>query len=121
MSNIDKVRQILAKYNQEHILTFYNELTEKQKENLQNQILSINFDLLDKLYKNAEEKNEEQIIEPINRIAKDSLTKEEKEHFEKIGENMIRAGKIAVCQMAGGQRYKAWTPCTKRHIHTKIG
>ena len=36
-------REILRKYNQEHLLMFYDELNDNQKEKLLNQILSIDF------------------------------------------------------------------------------
>ena len=38
-NKLSKVRDILKKYNQEHLLQFYNELTESQKSDLLNQIL----------------------------------------------------------------------------------
>ena len=40
------VKEILSKYHQEHLLRFYRELTEEQKSDLLNQILSINFDII---------------------------------------------------------------------------
>ena len=39
-----KAKSILKKYNQEHLLFFYDELNESQKKLLLEQILSINFD-----------------------------------------------------------------------------
>ena len=42
--NLLKVKEILKKYNQEHLLEFYNELNNEEKETLVNQILTIDFD-----------------------------------------------------------------------------
>ena len=43
-----KAKEILKKYNQEHILNFYEELDDEQKEKLINQILDIDFEKLSK-------------------------------------------------------------------------
>ena len=46
-------KEILIKYNQEHLLMFYDELDDSQKEKLLKQILSIDFDEILGLYKNS--------------------------------------------------------------------
>ena len=43
VNKIQKVNDILEKYNQKHLIQFYDELDDMQKENLLNQILSIDF------------------------------------------------------------------------------
>ena len=43
----------LKKYNQEHLLMFYDELDDSQKQKLLNQILSIDFNEILTLYKNS--------------------------------------------------------------------
>ena len=65
-----KAKEILKKYNQEHLLLKYNELNKSKQKELINQILSINFDLMDELYKNANEKIDfkKSKIEPIEYI-----------------------------------------------------
>ena len=40
---LTKAKEILEEYHQEHLLYFYDELTENEKEVLLNQILKINF------------------------------------------------------------------------------
>ena len=45
-----KAKEILKKYNQEHLLAFYDKLTQEKKEKLINQILNINFEQINKLY-----------------------------------------------------------------------
>ena len=44
--------EILKKYNQEHLLYFYDELSEEEKNKLINQILTIDFDKILNIYKN---------------------------------------------------------------------
>ena len=41
---LEEVKFILKKYNQEHLLYFYDELTQDEKEKLLNQILTIDFE-----------------------------------------------------------------------------
>ena len=52
-----KAKNILKEYNQEHLLYFYDELDEKQKETLLNQILTTRFNQILNLYKNSYNNN----------------------------------------------------------------
>ena len=52
-AKLNKVKFILHKYNQEHLLNFYKELTNVQKDKLLDQILNINFDLILHLYEQS--------------------------------------------------------------------
>ncbi len=101
-----KVKEILKKYNQEHLISFYNELIPEEQEKLLNQILEIDFDLMQKLYETTKQNNEvdKNKIEPIEYSVKDKLTEEEFIKYTNLGIEAIKNGKIAVCQMAGGQR-----------------
>lgn len=103
---LEVIKQILKKYHQEHLLNFYDELSEEEQEKLLNQIATIDFETMQKLYEGTQNKltnmpSDE--IEPIEYIDKEKLTKEEKEKYEKIGEEIIASGKYAVATMAGGQ------------------
>ena len=105
MSKYNQVKKILEKNRQEKLLAFYDELDQKKKEALENQILGINFDLINKLYQNRNETiNQNKVIEPVACIVKNEMKQEELEHFAQIGREAIKQGKVAVCQMAGGQR-----------------
>ena len=94
---------ILKKYHQEHILE-YN-LTEKQQQQLEKQILSINFEQLQKLYENTKQaKNiEEKKIEHIAYTDKAKMSKELEQELTNIGTEVIKQGHYAVITMAGGQ------------------
>ena len=82
-----------------------NHKLHRNKEEFANEVLKINFEQLNKLYDKAikNEKVENSKIEPIPYIEKDKLSEEEKEHYKKIGENIIRNNEYAVVTMAGGQ------------------
>ena len=99
------VKEILSKYHQEHLLRFYRELTEEQKSDLLNQILSINFDELSTLYEQSKQNifisSEE--IEPLPYLDKQSLSSFEAEKFTQIGNGAIASGKVGVITLAGGQ------------------
>ena len=47
---LKKVKELLKKYNQEHLLSAYDEFDDIQKESLLDQILDIDFEQMEKLY-----------------------------------------------------------------------
>lgn len=104
----DKLRQaqiILKKYKQEHLLQFYDELTDNEKHFLLDQILSINFDEILYLYEKSKfdvtDSTEE--VAPLPYINKSTLSKQELDFYSDIGNNTIKNGEIAVITLAGGQ------------------
>lgn len=101
IENFEQMKKILKYQKQEQIL----EYPIRNKEEFANEVLKINFEQLNKLYDKAikNEKVENSKIEPIPYIEKDKLSEEEKEHYKKIGENIIRNNEYAVVTMAGGQ------------------
>lgn len=102
---LEKVKKVLKKYNQEHLLLKYDEMNDEQKEELLNQIKDIDFELMERLYKNTKEpvNLEKVLIEPIEHVDKSKLTVAEKEMYEKKGVEAIKYNKFAVVTMAGGQ------------------
>lgn len=104
-TKLEEAKVILKKYNQEHLLFQYEKLSEENKEKLINQILSINFDLINKLYENTKREVvfENTKIEPINYVEKEKLTNDEKNKYLELGANEIKNSKFAVVTMAGGQ------------------
>lgn len=101
----EELREKLEKYNQKHVLNFWEELTCEEKELLENQIRKIDFKLVNKLYEETKTspKLEKDIIEPMKYTDKYKLTKEKREYYEKIGDKIIADGEYAVATMAGGQ------------------
>lgn len=99
-----QAQEIVKKYHQEHLLKFYDNLGEDEKEELIDQILETDFELLENLYKNINSSKESQDdITPISYLDKSKLSKEELEEYRKKGEEVIKNGKYAIVTMAGGQ------------------
>ena len=95
----------LKKYNQEKILKNYEKMSEEEKANLLDQILTIDLEQITELYKNTQKEinfaNDK--IEPIDYIDKSKLSDDDYKKYETIGEEAIKNGKYAVVTMAGGQ------------------
>lgn len=110
MDNLNKAKDILKKYNQEHLLSFYDELEDDKKEFLINQICRIDFDQIFSLYENSkiDEIIPQSVIEPLSYFDKSKMSKESARYYTIIGENCIRKNGFAVVTMAGRSRYKAW-------------
>ena len=95
------ILKILKEEKQEQIL----QIKINNKEEFANEILNINFDQLNKLYKKSIENKKiiSQNIEPISYVDKEKLSKEEYEKYREIGEKIIKNNQYAVITMAGGQ------------------
>ena len=97
--------ELLNSYNQTHIVNLLKKLDEVKKQELLEQIDKIDFGQIMELYDNTKKEIEikENKIEAIGYLDKAKLTKEQKEEFDKLGEEVIRNGEYAVVTMAGGQ------------------
>ena len=104
-NKLEKAKEILKKYDQPHLLYFYDEISDEQKEKLLDQILKVDFEEIINLYKNSLIKKEivKGSISPLNHIEKDLLSSQEISNYSKIGEDIIKSNSVAVVTMAGGQ------------------
>ena len=97
--------QILKKNNQEHLLSFWDELTISEKEILLSQINTTDFEEINNLY--VRSKMDDSIsfdrISPIPFVEKEKLTKEDIEYYSQVGNHVINSGKLAIITLAGGQ------------------
>ena len=103
---LNKVNKLLKEYNQQHLLKFYDELNEDDKELLLDEILEIDFELIKDTYKKIGDVNNSNIKNEFNpMIAKvlNMYSKEEKENFYNMGIDALKDNKVAVCLVAGGQ------------------
>lgn len=105
---IDKLeitRNVLKEYNQEHLLYFYDELTDEQKKTLLNQLSKINFEQILTLYKNSfkNDKLDMNTVSAIPHFEKNNFSSEEINYYTSIGETAISSGLLSVITMAGGQ------------------
>ena len=105
VQNLEKAKDILKKYHQEHLLAFYDELNNKEKAYLLNQICSINFEQILNLYEASkiDEVLPSNLIEPLPYNIKREIPKDKFALYENIGIDAIKRGKFAVVTMAGGQ------------------
>ncbi len=105
MEKLEKAKEILKKYKQEHLLKVYEKLEEGKKQELLDQILSIDFDLILSLYEKTKKPVDlgEGKVEPIEHTDKDKLTSEEMKYYYAKGAEIIKNGQYAVVTMAGGQ------------------
>ena len=100
-----KVKEILQKYNQNHIIKFLENSNDELKEKIAEQVLKIDFEEIKELYN----KSFEQIyvdleeLQPIAGLNPNKLSKEEVEKIEGIGIEIVKNNKFAVATMAGGQ------------------
>lgn len=103
--NYNEALNKLTKYGQEHLLKFYNKMPQEKQEKLLKQIEELNLEQIQTLYdaiKNPPE-SKETTVEPISYIDKEKLSEEEKKKYEEIGNKTLSSGKIAAVTMAGGQ------------------
>ena len=97
--------ELLKEYNQEHIVRFLKKIDREKQEELIKQIQQIDFQQIAELYNNTKKEIEfkESKIEPLKYLDKAKLTDVQKNKFNELGEESIRAGEYAVVTMAGGQ------------------
>ena len=105
MDKVQDTIDLLRIYNQEHIIKLLEKLDEDKKQELIEQISKIDFHQIKELYDNTKKEIviKENKIEPLPYMDKKKLSKEQKEAFQKLGEEILRKGEYAVVTMAGGQ------------------
>lgn len=102
MLTFDKAQTILAQYGQPHILKYYNELSDDEKNSLLSQIELIDFSVLDVLRNNTNETAKRGAFEPLGAVTISEIA-ERKTEFEQAGLEAIRSGRTAAVILAGGQ------------------
>lgn len=101
MKNIDRLKE----YGQEHLLRFFDELNEEEKKSLIDQINEADFELLDALKNKDQNKATDDqggALAPLGALEIDEI-KKNKDKYEKVGIEAIRAGKVAALLLGGGQ------------------
>lgn len=97
----EQAEQKLKEYSQEHILKYYEELEEDQKEKLLSQIEALDMRLLD-LAKDGVKEQKRGKIEPLAAVTLENI-KENREGYERLGIKAIHEGKVGAVLLAGGQ------------------
>lgn len=99
--NLNEAKELLEKYDQNHLLKYYNDLDESQKKSLLEQISGIDFELL-KLIKNGGKEAEKGVITPLDDAVSIKDIENNRTKFTAIGEEAIKEGKVAALLLAGG-------------------
>ena len=102
---IEEAIEKLKEFNQEQILELLELLNKDERKIISKQILELDFDKINSLYK--ELKNKEKInsdnTEAIIAVNKDKLETSELEKYNELGKNIICNNQYAVVTMSGGQ------------------
>lgn len=100
---MENIRDILKKYNQEHLLLFYDSLSEQEQKDLTQEIEKIDFAFMESLKKIKDTVDSIDEIEPVSASLKDNFTTTQLEELTLRGRQIIESGKYAIVTMAGGQ------------------
>lgn len=97
---MSEITEILKAHGQEQLYRFYDELTDMEKQELDNQIKSIDFSVIEESLKNkgAEERGE---ITPIPAMTVDMI-KADEDAYRRAGIKEIRDGHVGALLLAGG-------------------
>lgn len=95
------LEKMLESHGQSHLLKYYNELTQEEKEALKKQLENIDFEVLN-TYKNHSTETKRGIITPIDALKIPEINSN-KDIYEKIGIKAIKEGKVGAVLLAGGQ------------------
>lgn len=100
--NRESLSLLLKEHHQEHLLTYYDRLSQEEKDKLATQIEHINWKLLTQKNQQDRIQQKSNHIEPLDGVSAKQI-EANKERYYNIGINAIRAGKVAAVLLAGGQ------------------
>lgn len=119
--NISELRSSLATHGQEHLLSFWSELSSDEQNSLVNDISSVDFKshndsfkkCMCKEFKSSQVDNDD--LEPLPKEATESVfsCSKQNEKWTNIGLKEISEGKVALLLMAGGQGTRLGVPYPK--------
>ena len=98
--NYEQAKEKLAGARQEHVLKYYEELTEGQKELLLAQIEATDFSMIASL-EGGKHENPRGVITPLE-VMQIPQIKERETEFREIGLDAIQKGKVGAVLLAGG-------------------
>lgn len=98
--DLTEIKQKLSKYNQEHLLRFYDELDKEQQQELLSSIARTDFDVLVQA-QNLPKKPERGVITPIKSMELPQIEARESEYRE-VGIKSLQRGEVAALLLAGG-------------------
>lgn len=98
--NLSQAKEKLEKYGQEHVLKYYDQLNEQEKEMLLAQIESTDMSILEAC-RHREELAQKGVITPLAAMQLEEI-EENREEFTAVGLEAIKAGKVGAVLLAGG-------------------
>ena len=97
---LEQVKDKLEKYGQQHLLKYYDELTQEQKQALLEQIEATDMSILEACH-HREEMTKKGVITPLAAMQLSEI-EANKESFTATGLEAIRSGKVGAVLLAGG-------------------
>ena len=97
---LDQAKEKLEKYGQQHLLKYYDELSQEQKQALLEQIEATDMSILEACH-HREEIAQKGVITPLAAMQLDEI-EANKESFTATGLEAIRGGKVGAVLLAGG-------------------
>lgn len=100
---INDIKNLLEKYDQEHLLAFYEELDADGKKQLLCDIENVDFSLIERVYKEINDlKAPAEDVTPMKAADSTVFSQEERSGYTDIGNKAIASGKVAALTMCGG-------------------
>ncbi len=100
--NYGEAYSYLEKYDQTHLLKYYDTLNEEEQKALLNQIEKIDLSLLDLLKDPSQAAGKRGVFQPLGALSLDDIEKN-REVYEKAGIEALKQGRTAAVLLAGGQ------------------
>ena len=97
---LEQAKEKLAKYGQEHVLQYYDELSDTQRQELLKQIDATDMSILEAC-RHKEDLTKKGVITPLAAMELDEI-EAHKDSFTAEGLEAIRAGKVGAVLLAGG-------------------
>lgn len=98
--NYSEALEKLKAYNQEHILKYYDELKDYEKEELLNQIKDTDFEVISKCHE-ENKINKKGTITPLSAMQIKEINSR-RDEFYKVGMSAIKSGRVGAVLLAGG-------------------
>jgi len=109
-AKVDELSVKLEKVGQQHLLKFWSDLSENEKESFEKELKEVDLESLKKVYEESKkDKQEDKVnknIKPVPSSSKSGYEKSSKEELKKYearGLKAIADGEVAVVLLAGGQ------------------
>ncbi len=105
--SLSTIRSKLQAHKQDHLLAFYDEISENERKELLKQLSDIDFDalqtLIDQYVMRKPVTDLPSDLQPAPYYPFDPGSEYDADHYRKVGEDLISRGKVAAFTVAGGQ------------------